>query len=195
MLIVGTGGLAQDLLTFLEFSGNKKLCFFNNFDTERKTLDGYSIIHTFEEVTELFKENNDFLVCVGNPLKRYRLVKTFEELGGNLVNVVIHDELTVHSGKFSKGIIVQPNCVIVKGVVVKKGVFINAGVIIGHDVVVNEYVSIGPGARILGHAEIGEYSYIGTNAVIMPGVKVGKKCRIGVGKIITEDVPDNSKII
>lgn len=202
MLIVGTGGLARDVVTSWELdqaNTSVKLYLFDNVNIENHLLyDKYKILHTDEEVKTLFEtENNDFFVCIGNPLLRKRITETFERLGGNLVPFIscCVSIVSKETKKIEGGVVIEPGVVISKDVILEKGVFVNAGTIIGHDAIIHEYVSLGPGVRVLGSAEIGEFSYIGTNAVIMPGVKIGKKVRIGVGKIIDKDIPDNSKII
>lgn len=201
MLIVGTGGLARDVITFWEVDPakeNQELFLFDNINVDKHLLyEKYPILHTYEQVRELFKTGDKkYFVCIGNPLKRKRITEQFEQLGGQLSPFVACGALMGSSLiKLNGGVVIQPAVVISKDVVIEKGVFINAGTIIGHDVVIKEYASLGPGVRVLGHAEIGELSYIGCNAVIMPGVKIGKKVRIGVGKIIDKDIPDNTKIM
>lgn len=200
MLIVGTGGLAKDVVTSWEIDPSnqgKQLFLFNNIDKESHLFfDKHKILHCDEEVKDLFSRDNEFFVCVGNPLIRKRLTDRFEKLGGKLVPFVsIKAAIVSPETPLAGGVVIEPAVVVSKNVILEKGVFVNAGSILGHDVVLREYVSLGPGTRILGHVEIGEFSYIGTNSVIMPHVKIGKKVRIGVGKIITEDVPDNSKIM
>lgn len=201
MLIIGTGGLARDVITSWELdenNKNEKLFLFDNVDLVKKLLyDKYPIFHSYDEVKNHFKSGDTtFFVCIGNPLKRKRITEMFERLGGELVpfvscNVSIVSPFTT----LGKGVVIEPAVVVSKDVTLRKGVFVNAGTIIGHDVVVGEYASIGPGVRLLGNVHVGDFSYIGCNAVIMPGVKIGNKVRIGVGKIIDHDIPDNSKIM
>lgn len=200
MLIVGTGGLARDVITSWEVDEKnigKTLYLFDDINLETEFLyDKYKILHTHEEVEKYFKTiNNDFFVCIGNPLKRKRITESFEQLGGNLVPFVsCRVSIISPFMQLNGGVIIEPAVGVSRDVILEKGVFVNAGTIIGHDVIIREYVSIGPGVKILGHVEIGEFSYIGTNSVIMPGVKIGKKVRIGVNIVIDKDVPDNSKI-
>lgn len=201
MLIIGTGGLAKDVIASMEQDSNclvSNVCFFDNVNIEKnKLFDFYPVYHQFEDLENIFKTyGKDFLVCIANPLLRKKMTDKIESLGGSLSFYVSKKSCAISPfTKINQGVYLQGGCIISRNVVLEKGAFVNAGAILGHDVVVNQFVSVGPGAKILGHVEIGEFSYIGTNAVIMPHVKIGKKCRIGVGKIITEDVPDNSKII
>lgn len=200
MLIVGTGGLARDVITSWEIDPKNEgqaLFLFDDINTTTNLLyNKYKIFHTYEEVKDYFENfSRDFFVCVGNPLKRKRLIDRFEEIGGESVPFVsCKASIVSPETPLAGGVVIEPAVVVSKDVIIEKGVFVNAGSILGHDAILRQYVSIGPGVRILGHAEIGEFSYIGTNAIICPGVKIGKKVRIGMGKIIDKDVPDGSKI-
>lgn len=198
MLLIGTGGMAREVAGILEFDNPQiNLTFFNNVDDGIVSVwNKYDVIKTEEEALKYFEINsNNFISCIANPILRKRLNDKFIKLGGSLENAISYRADISHFVKFEKGIVIQPTCVVASDVTLRKGVFLNANAIIGHDSLIHQYVSLGPGVRVLGNVEIGEFSYIGTNAVIMPGVKIGKKVRIGVGKIITEDVPDNSKIM
>lgn len=200
MVIIGTGGLAKDIIASMEQDTNglvSGISFFNNVDSEDMLFGFYAVCNSFEKLKEKFDTgDNEFIVCIGNPLMRKRMTDKIENSGGKLIHFVSQKTCAISPlTEVRNGVVIQQGCIVSRNVTLEKGVFVNAGVVIGHDVKINEYVSIGPGVRILGHAEIGEYSYIGTNSIICPNVKIGKKVRIGMGKIIDKDVPDGAKIM
>lgn len=200
MVIIGTGGIAKDMIgSMTRDLRNSKFYFYNDRveDTETLFFNRFPIIKTKEALINHFKTNeNGFVTAIANPLIRHRMNMKITEWGGVMSNVLAKKGCIVSEfATLSSGIIVQPGSIISGNVFLGEGVFVNSGVIIGHDAHVDRYVSFGPGVRILGGVSIGEYSYIGCNAVITPGVKIGKKVRIGIGKIIDKDVPDNSKIM
>lgn len=198
MLIVGTGGLAKDIVASLARDYRHKIfAFYNNIDYEEKLfVNTYPVLHSEEEVKAYFKNtDNRFNTAIGNPLLRERMNKRMQDLGGVLTTIMTLQDQVSQFSNIAEGCIIQTDVIISSCVEIQEGVFINSSAIVGHDCKIGKYVSIAPGVRILGKVEIGAYSYIGTNAIIMPGVKIGKMVRIGVGKIITEDIPDNSKII
>ena len=201
MLIVGTGGLTLDVIASMEEDMNgwaTSVTLFDNVNPHtEKFLNYYPVLQTDEDLLNYLKnqENKDFIVCIGNPLLRFRLSEKVKALGGKFSNYLSEKTCAISPfTKIEQGIIIQQGCIISRNVIIEEGVFLNASVVLGHDVILNQFVSIGPGAKILGKVEIGEFSYIGCNAIILPGVKIGKKVRIGVGKVIDYDVPDNSKI-
>jgi sugar O-acyltransferase (sialic acid O-acetyltransferase NeuD family) len=200
MLIIGTGGLAKDVIASMEQDLNdyaKDVIFYNNTSSSSQRLfDYYNVYNSLDDILEISsKKKIDFIVCIGNPLLRMRLTIQFLKLGLKNSNYISKKTCAISPfTNISEGVVIQQGVIVSRNVVLNNGVFVNANTVIGHDVKIGQYVSIGPGVRILGHAEIGEFSYIGTNAVILPGVKIGKMVRIGIGKIIDCDVPDNSKI-
>lgn len=199
MIIIGTSGLAKELLESMKFDKSgllSNICFFDNVNKDLKFLyDKFSVYNSFDDVDEMFsKYGNEFLVAVANPLFRLRLTERLEGMGGALSNYVSRKTTAISpTCKISKGSIVQQACIVSADAILKKGVFMNAASIVGHDAVLHEYVSVGPGVKILGNVEVGKYSYIGTNSVIMPHVKIGEKVRVGINKVVTEDLPDNTK--
>lgn len=197
MLIIGTGGLAKDIVGSLARDyRHLNFYFYNDKSSEDLFVGRYKILHDEQSVKQCFKENdNRFNAAIANPLIRERMNNKFKQWGGVLTTLMSLQEHVSEFTEIAAGCIIQPDVVISSCVRVGEGTFFNCGTIIGHDAIIGKYVSFGPGARVLGNAEIGDYSYIGCNSIILPGVKIGSKVRIGIGKIIDKDVPDNTKII
>jgi sugar O-acyltransferase (sialic acid O-acetyltransferase NeuD family) len=197
MLIIGTGGLAKDLVGSLARDFRHiDFHFYNDKSPENLFVNRYKVIHDEEAVRKYFREfDNRFNTTIANPLIRERLNLKFRQWGGVLTTIMSLKEHVSEFTTIASGCIIQPDVVISSCVEIGEGTFFNCGSIIGHDAKIGKYVSFGPGVRILGNVEIGNYSYIGCNSIVLPGVKIGSKVRIGIGKIIDKDIPDNSKIM
>ncbi|MCB0538757.1 MAG: acetyltransferase [Bacteroidetes bacterium] len=199
MVIIGTGGMAKDIVGSLARDYRHKVFYFYNDRSdyaEKLFVNRYPIIRNIGQLQKHFTQHGyDFVSAIANPLLRMRMNDKIREIGGNLTTVIAMKENVSEFTEIEAGTIIQPDIVISSEVFVGEGCFFNCGTIIGHDVRIGKYTSFGPGVRVLGNAEIGEFSYIGCNAIIAPGVKIGKKVRIGMAKVITEDVPDGSKIV
>lgn len=197
MVIIGTGGIAKDVVGWLDRDYKlETFYFYNNMNATGELFVGqYPVITQWEDLeAHLQTSDRRFVSAIANPLLRYRMNRRIEGIGGVLTTLV-NDYNVSKFATVGKGCIIQTDVIVSSCVTLGEGTFINCGSIIGHDATIGDYCSFGPGTRILGHATIGDYSYIGCNSVILPGVKIGKKVRIGIGKIIDQDVPDNSKII
>lgn len=198
MLIIGTGGMAKDIIGSLSGDPSRHdLVFYNDKDEDVLFFGKYPILKSHHEATQHFIEKHtSFIGAVANPLMRKRLNDQFKSLGGQLKSFIFTEPKFISEFvQIGKGSVVQFNTIISSNTKVGESVFFNCACIIGHDVSIGDYVSFGPGAKVLGNVEIGSFSYIGTNAVIMPGVKIGEKVRVGVGKIVTEDLPDGTKFM
>ncbi len=200
MLIIGTGGLAKDIAGNISRHYNQaQYVFYNDSETDEEEhfLGRYEILRSKDSASNFFQNREKgFISAVGNPLMRMRLNNSFTALGGVLESFIFTEVKYISDfTHIGKGSVIQYNVIISSNTALGEGSFINCGCIIGHDVIIEDYVSLGPGVHILGNVEVGSFSYIGCGAIIMPGVKIGQKVRIAPGKIITEDVPDNSKII
>jgi sugar O-acyltransferase (sialic acid O-acetyltransferase NeuD family) len=198
MVVIGTGGLAKDLIGGLarDFR-HEKIIFFNDNPSKIEAelfVGKYPIISDWEQLENHFKNSDKrFLCAIGNPIQRKRITEKVVRIGGlpwNLYNAL--DNVSEFAN-IKDGCIFQRDVVISADVTIDEGCFFNCGVIVGHDSKIGAYVSFGPGVRVLGNVEIGEYSYIGCNAVILPNIKIGRKVRIGIGKIVDRDLPDGTK--
>lgn len=200
MLIIGTGGLAKDIAgNISSHYDQEQYVFYNDANVldESLFLGRYRVLTSKSEAANFFdKVDKKFITAIGNPMMRMRVNKSFKELGGVLESFTFTEPKYISAfTKIGKGSVIQYNVIISSDTFLGEGNFINCGCIIGHDVTIADYVSLGPGVHILGNVSIGEYSYIGTGVILMPGVAIGKKVRIAPGKIISEDIPDNSKIV
>ena len=177
MVIIGAGGLAKELIDVLIKKENftkETLYFFDEIDHSKDSLFGFNILHSLEEVKQVFKEvSNEFCLGVGSPQARYNLYKKFENIGGKPVTIISTSSIIANFEiEFGEGVCVMNTVTIPNSVVIEKGTLINADVLLGHDVKIGKFSDISPGVKITGHCRIGKYVSIGTGAVILPKVNV-----------------------
>ena len=198
MLVIGTKGLAKDLIGAFKYETYiPELYFFDNVDpdTPEFLYNKFKVYKTFDEIEKHFKKNSKkFIAAIGSPKKRYQICNTIKEHGGEMTSFVSAKALISNYSEVKKGVIVQLFCSVSSDVFLDEGCFINVGSILGHDVAIGKYTTISPAVKILGNARIGDFCVIGTNSVIMPNVTIGNNVKIGVGKIIENDIPDNTRL-
>lgn len=201
MIIVGAKGLAKEVLEiFYQHGSLNKVYFFDNVsaDLPMKLFDRFPLLTTMEEVTQVFRESNEFefTLGLGSPANRLQLTRLFEAAGGVLKSAISKNAFIGNFGNsIGNGCTILDGAVITNGVSIGKGCLINPHCSLSHDVHVGDYVEMSPGARLTGFCEIGNFSVIGTNAVILPKVKIGKNVVVGAGAVVTKDVPDNSLVV
>jgi sugar O-acyltransferase (sialic acid O-acetyltransferase NeuD family) len=155
------------------------------------------VIKNFETARQFIqKEDNRFVLAVGNPILRKKLCNKFESIGG-VLSSTISPLSTI--GHFD--VVIGNGCNIMAGSIVSNSVSIGKGVIVyfnsivTHDVSIGDFCEISPGAKLLGRCKIGEYTQIGANATILPNIIVGNNVIVGAGAVVTKDVPDNSLMV
>lgn len=199
MLVIGAGGFAKEILAIQTFNkGLKDICFYDdvNADAPDKLYDLHPILKNLEAAKKYFDEvDRRFTLGVGDPISRYKLANKFEEIGGELVEVVCNKaDVGWNDITIEKGVTISFACAVSSSTTIKKGALLNAKSIIGHDSVVGAFTVICPAVIVLGHSKVGNFSFIGTGSIIYPHVSIGDHVVIAPGSIVKRDIPDNALV-
>lgn len=190
LVIIGTGGFAKELFSWLPKNGYyPEIIFYDDqfggqflgfvINNELKNLSGYR-----------------FVIAVGDPAARSRLWNKAILNGLTPAAPVIGPNVTIGIGnRICNGAILCPGTIITSNVDIRENVLLNLNATVGHDSVVEPHVVISPGANVSGKCLIKEGAYLGTNCAIREGVTIGKGAVIGMGAAIVKNVPDNITMI
>ncbi|UAM96632.1 NeuD/PglB/VioB family sugar acetyltransferase [Polaribacter litorisediminis] len=198
MLVIGAKGLAKEILQILEEKNyDANIFFFDdvNLDDENILFSKYKIIRTIEEVENLFKIDNSFILGLGNPNLRKMLYEKFSNLGGDSIGIRSKD---VYEGKYTN---IGDDAILMSGVKISNGVKIGRAllayynVIITHDVEIGDFVELSPGCVLLGEVKIEDNVQIGARAVILPKLIIGEGATIGAGAVVTRNVEPNTIVV
>ncbi len=199
MLIVGAGGLAKEVLEiFHEKIMPGQLFFYDDVNADNKGLwyGQFSILKNMSEVKALFKNDNSFVVAVGQPSARKMLHEKFIVAGGKPVSAISSYATIGHYGtEVQAGTIVMAGTVITNDVKIGEGTLINPNCVISHDTTIGAFCEISPGVKITGACNIGESASIGTGAIILPKVKLGNHVTVGAGAVVTKDVAEGLTVV
>lgn len=197
-LIIGTGGLAKELLTTFTDYAARQICFFDDYNTkiEKVFSNNFLVIESTSELENYIESIQSFYIAVANPVEREKLRKKYVKIGWDNPTIVASTaSVSRWDVRINAGSIVLGSCSISTSVFVGVSNLINKQVILSHDVVTGDYCTISPGAKLLGGVHIGDYCEIGASATILPGVKLGAGCVVGAGSVVTKNFPPGSKII
>lgn len=137
-------------------------------------------------IAELVKY--DYIVCIGDNIKRRELTTSLREKLGAPVNAIHPRAYIARQVTMGCGVMVGAGAIINPVAEIGDGVICNTGSIVEHGCVVGAFSHIAPSATILGNVHIGEACLIGGNAVIKPGVTIGDQAVIGAGAVVLSDV-------
>lgn len=194
MLIIGTGGLASDILSSIELDEEQiNLVFYNDTAILPKKYieDNFEILTSAEQAAEYFRtKDNRFVVAIGDNISRKQLSEKFEKLGGQNVNYISSKAVVSKYATIGeKGLIILPHLLIANGCSVANGCVILPNASLGHGCTINEY-SLISGNVCMSDTTIGSFSTVGIGASFKPGVKVGNYSFISVGTVVTKDIED-----
>ncbi len=140
-----------------------------------------------------------FVVALGDPVDRERVVAMFLDAGyqpANLVHSRVEMSPLVSIGK---GTIICANTVLTCNVAIGNYVQINVACTVSHDVVIDDYSTLSPGVNVAGNVCIGRRVFVGINACFINGsaqepLIIGDDAVIAAGACVTQSVEANAMV-
>lgn len=157
----------------------------------QKILD-YEIIATDDNLPDLVKECENFLITLGqikSPDKRTRLFEKVKELGGRLPIIVSPLAYVSRHAGIEEGTIVMHYALVNAGAKIGRNCIINTKALIEHDAVIEDHCHIATDAVINGGVRVGTMTFFGSNSVSKEYIEIGENSVIGCGKRIVKNLP------
>jgi len=170
MIIVGTGGLSRDILSFIP---HEEVFFYD--DNKTGLFERYKILGTINDLCRT-QTNDTIYLGIGS-------------VGDNSVRNRIYEKLT------RAGLMVSPLIFpskICHGVKIGNNVVINLNCEIHHDCTIGSNCVLSPQVVMCGAVELSDNVFVGAGTIIVQGVKVGKNSIIGAGAVVLKDIEPNS---
>jgi sugar O-acyltransferase (sialic acid O-acetyltransferase NeuD family) len=172
-----------------------ELSIYGFIDDSIKEKKGLNILGTGEWLVDRDLSEFYFIVAVGNPEVKKRIVKYLDALRVNYVNVIYPNTIHAKDIKLGEGIYIGAGNIITTGVEIQDHVIINLNCTIGHKTIIEKYSCINPACNISGGVHVEEGVYVGTNAVILQNKTIGRYSTIGASAMVNKDVMNNSKML
>jgi sugar O-acyltransferase (sialic acid O-acetyltransferase NeuD family) len=161
----------------------------SELNLERLAARGVAYIGTVEEWLATDTDARQYVLGVGGPGVRRRLVTRLEDAGARPF-AAIHPSATFGARVvLGEGVVVCAGAAVSTNVRLGHHVHLNPNATIGHDAVLSDFVSVNPGAVVSGEVTIGEGTLVGASATILQGLRVGRDAVVGAGCVVTRDVP------
>jgi hypothetical protein len=149
MIIIGAGGHAREILDILiKNKFNDAIYFFDNKNDLKMLYGKYMVLKTFDQVTEVFKNDRSFCIGVGNPVYRQLLSNQFQMLGGILTSVIDKSVSVGQRNLIGAGVNIMTSAVVTNSTKISIGVLLNTLSSVHHDAERGLYTEICPGARV-----------------------------------------------
>lgn len=169
--ILGTGGLAKELIGYIEGESNPRFNIVGCWADEDFNNSAFS--HLYRGDTAHFIRNlsakDNVIIAIASPRVRKTLVSELATADITFVTY-IHPSCEISPyAKIGTGCILAPGVMVVGDAVLESHVFANTEVVIGHDSRVGSYTCIFPKVEICGDCNIGRECVFGINSVVLPG--------------------------
>lgn len=140
--------------------------------------------------TEAFRylEEYDIFVGIGNNRIRETMLTKLKEADA-CIPVIIHPEAVI-----GREVVIGEGSVILAGAVINcstrigRGCIVNTGATIDHDNVLEDYVHVSPGAHTGGTVCIGSCTWLGIGSTVNNNTTVAGNCIIGAGAAVIKDI-------
>ncbi|OPY16639.1 MAG: putative acetyltransferase EpsM [Syntrophus sp. PtaB.Bin075] len=198
IILIGGGGHCKVCIDVIEQVGLYNIAGIVDIPEKlhQRTL-GYEMIATDDDLPQLSKEYENFLITVGqikSPEPRINLFKTLKRLGVKLPVVVSPLAYVSRHARISEGTIIMHHALVNAGAKIGKNCIINSRALIEHDAIVHDHCHIATSAIINGGVEVGEATFFGSNAIAREYVEIGDRCIIGGGGRVWRSLPSSSMI-
>lgn len=176
--IVGNGGFARELKSYLKQSGIQ----FNTFVSDDYYI-GEPDVYRLGELNM----NNPVLIAIADVNAKRKIVESLP-LGIDYFTF-IHPSAQIYTEhKIGEGTIIGPNVVITTNVVIGKHSLINCNTTVGHDTIILDYFTANPNSAISGNCEIGSEVFVGSSSCIREKIKVTNRVTIGMGTTVVKNI-------
>lgn len=130
------------------------------------------------------------LVCMGDPVVRYRVMHEIAAAGGQLASVIHPSAYVAATATIGAGSIICPMAFIGPFARVGQNCAINVHAVVGHDVILGDCTVMSPGSDINGRGQTGEAAFLGAGAVISPKVQLAAFSKLSAGSVLAQSTEE-----
>lgn len=196
ILLIGAGGHAKTCIDVVESEGLYSIVgLVGTLDQVGKSILGYPIIGTNDDLSSLLKKSPHALVAIGQVKtaeKRIELYNLIRKLGGIMPSIVSPHAYFSKHATIGVGSLVAHGAIVNASASIGNNCIINTSCLIEHDVSIGDHCHISTKAVVNGNVLIQSETFIGSGAHIRHSINVGRNSVIGMGQSVFSNVDDNS---
>jgi sugar O-acyltransferase (sialic acid O-acetyltransferase NeuD family) len=194
IIIVGAGGLANDLYMYLQSKLNQSLIvkgiLVDNIEDYNKS--GLKERYLGKIKDYQIKKKDLFLIAIGKNPGRKMILQYLTGKGASFFTLV-HPTVILHpSAIIKEGSIIGPYSIIGSNSVIENNSFINKYCNIGHNAILKEGCILYPYSMVGGESIIGKNVVLSTRTTVSPKLHIGDNCVISAHSFVNKNVNDNT---
>lgn len=198
IILIGGGGHCKSCIDVIEQEAKYRIA--GVVDIAEKLHEkilSYEVVCTDEDIPNIAKEYEHFLITIGQiktPTRRMAFFELLKSLDANLPVIISPLAYVSKHAQVGEGTIVMHHTLVNAGASIGRNCIINTKALVEHDAAIADHCHIATGAVVNGDVRIGTQTFIGSNAVTREYVEIGDTCVIGAGERIITNIASNSII-
>jgi sugar O-acyltransferase (sialic acid O-acetyltransferase NeuD family) len=192
LILVGGGGHAKSVIDVVENQGVYQINgIVDKPEKVNKTVLNYPIIAADSQLESLVREDQYFLLTIGQVATAQLRIKLYEQIIGlsgkfaTIISPLAH--VSTHA-RVGPGTVVLHHALVNAAATVGPNVIINSQALVEHDAVVGAHCHIATGAIVNGDVTIGDGVLIGSHATVKQGVSIASNTIIGAHAYVHQDI-------
>lgn len=176
IILIGGGGHCKSCIDVIEQEGKYSIAGIVDLPEKvGETILEYPIIATDDQIKDLTKKHQNFLITLGqikSPDRRVEIFNLLKEYKVNLPVIISPTAYVSKHAKIGEGTIIMHQALLNTNAKVGSNCIINTKTLIEHDAEIGDHCHISTGAIINGHTVVGEKSFLGSNSVSRESIQI-----------------------
>ncbi|MGK0393798.1 MAG: sugar O-acyltransferase (sialic acid O-acetyltransferase NeuD family) [Alcanivorax borkumensis] len=189
VVIIGFGGFGREIAWLAKECGRSVLGFLDD-GIEPGRKGDYAVLGHSSTWVEY--PDAEFVVAIGNPRVRRRVVERLNAEGMDKFTTLIHPSVRMDdSVVIGEGALICAGCIATVDIKIGRHVILNLNVTVGHDDVIEDFVTVAPMVALSGNVKLESGVEVGTGAAIRQGIAMSSGSMLGMGGVLTKDADPN----
>ncbi|OAK67630.1 acetyltransferase [Lederbergia galactosidilytica] len=194
LLIIGASGHGKVVADIAIKMNKWQTVDFLDDDGNIKAPMGLNVIGTTQNVSKYIDEYEIF-VGIGNNNIRQKIFNFLVEEGASIPLLIHPDAIIAKQVIVGEGTVIMPGAIINSSSKIGKGCILNTASTIDHDNSIKDFVHISPGVHLAGNVNVGTRSWLGIGSIVSNNLSITKDCKIGAGAVVVNDITETGTYV
>lgn len=190
MAIIGASGHGKVIADIAVKNGYKEIVFLDDNPNVQECA-GFWVVGTLEDIDKY--PDYDVIVAIGNACIRKKIQK---QVGEDRLTILIHPQSVISRRvMIGQGTVIMAGAIINSDTKIGEGCIINTGASVDHDCSIGDFVHVSVGVHIAGSVTIGNGTWIGAGATVSNNIEICSECLIGAGAVVVSNIKEKGTYI
>ena len=191
--IVGTGGLAKELIGFIESENTRRYNIKGCWGPKNFDVDVFSKFYcgSQEELKKNYHPDDLILMGVTEPSIKEKILNDLPLDKYKYLTYVHPTCIISNFANLGEGCVLGPNAILTGNVTLDNFVYVSYNSVIGHDTKVGKFTTLYPFVEICGHCNVGKCCVFGIKSVMLPSNNMEDNTKLDAGSVLRNSFEEN----